>query len=473
MYNEMKARSGEDMADDGSRTPSKLSTHAIFAISARTSNAVVIPSTPLSPKLTSDTTIDEPAFEATERIRRHSTPAHILPALDIEFYTPTFPNRDSISAAQLPPAPILRPVKLPSIGDETARRTSWRLSYASDRRASHLRSLSGQEHRKSQSFSHGIRPALPIGDEIDLARTIPLTYDQPTVAPLRSWLHSQGLRIPSEVIDDSSSEDETRSPSAKKRGKRKMLSHEQLCTDARDFGGVDGSREHSPVLHLHEMGISQRLASRGLVSSTSSPALSVCGSRFGGGHRRGISAISSAAGSRYSRHGNFSPYSAGSRNYKQNSNEGSKNSRSRSDGDDPYSACSAHKEHPMEDSSKSGQHSSDQTGISSINIPNVWGSVVKDVDGSSSVYHTPRETPRETKSSPLQVPSRTSSARNSPQKGSRYKIDQILHTGGSQHSREEHSDGFDRVDPDEDDRVDIDVVSSDGKKSEGKFNFGF
>lgn len=455
------------MADKKSRTPSKLSTHAIFAISGRPSNVVVLPSTPFAPEVTSEIITDKPTIEGTGRMRRHSTPAQILPPLDIEVYTPTIPNGDSISAAELPPAPVLRPAKLPSIGDETARRTSWRLSYASDRRASHLRSLSGQEHRKSRSFSQGQLPPLPIGDESDSVRPNPLVYDLPTVAPLRHWLHSQGLRIPSEVIDDSSSENESRSPSAKKLGKRKVLSHEKLYTDQENFGGVDGSREHSPVLHLHEMGISQRLGSRGLVTSTSSPALSVCGSRFDGGHRRGISGVSSAAGSKYSRYSNFSPYSERSRYFTQKSNRGSKHSRSHSEIITPYSAHSRHQEQPKEDSSKSGQYSSDQTGISSVNIPDAWGSPMRDIDGSSSIYHTPMEA----KSSPFQVPSRTSSARNSPQKGAKYKIDQILHTGTSQHSGR-RSDGSDRVDLGENDGADLDMVLSDGKKSEGKLKFG-
>lgn len=142
------------MANIKYRTPSKLSTNALFTIAGREGKAITIPATPMTSKPRSDSISDIPALETIDRLRRHSTPAQILPAFDTEFHTPIQP-RDSVIPAELPPTPALRPVKLPSIADETARRTSWRLSYASERRASHLRSLSAQE-RKSSGHEHKV-----------------------------------------------------------------------------------------------------------------------------------------------------------------------------------------------------------------------------------------------------------------------------------------------------------------------------
>lgn len=66
-----------------------------------------------------------------------------------------------------------------------------------------------------------------------------------------------------------------------------LASHD-TCTLTHDVGGVDGGIEaNAATLHLHEMGISERLAPRGLQSSTSSPQLSSWGS-----HNRGVSSIS-------------------------------------------------------------------------------------------------------------------------------------------------------------------------------------
>jgi hypothetical protein len=89
-------------------------------------------------------------------------------------------------------------------------------------------------------------------------------------------MHSQGLRSPSQVIV---------SPENNANNIGSPASHEDTCNIAHDFGGVDGGIEANAVtLHLHEMGISQRLASSRLQSSASSPQLSTWGS-----HNRGAS----------------------------------------------------------------------------------------------------------------------------------------------------------------------------------------
>lgn len=59
-------------------------------------------------------------------------------------------------------------------------------------------------------------------------------------------------------------------------------SHLQNCCGSMDFGGVDGGTDEATTPHLHEMKISQRLASSRLQSSTSSPQLSSWGSRVHG-----------------------------------------------------------------------------------------------------------------------------------------------------------------------------------------------
>lgn len=90
------------------------------------------------------------------------------------------------------------------------------------------------------------------------------------------WLHSPGLRSPSQPFADPV---DTTSHAFSD-------SHEEDPTD-QDFGGVDGVKDASTSVHLHEMEISRRLASKGLQSSASTPQLSSWGS-----HQRGVSSIS-------------------------------------------------------------------------------------------------------------------------------------------------------------------------------------
>lgn len=185
--------------------------------------------------------------------RRHSSPllndwesTTSKPAVDV-------PERKRSSLPPIPPEPVIAATHLPDITEAT--KSSWRLSFSSNKRGEILRQLS-KEH----------------------AEPLPVTLEHFGVSPLpmRAWMHSQGLRSPSQVI--ASSEDDANyigSPA----------SQTNTCSAAHDFGGVDGGVEANVViLHLHEMGISQRLASSRLQSSASSPQLSSWGS-----HNRGAS----------------------------------------------------------------------------------------------------------------------------------------------------------------------------------------
>lgn len=69
---------------------------------------------------------------------------------------------------------------------------------------------------------------------------------------------------------------------------KSITSHAHTCSTSDDFGGVDGVGDDSAAIHLHEMRISQRLASR--VQSSSSPQLSSLGS-----HERGVSSNGDAS----------------------------------------------------------------------------------------------------------------------------------------------------------------------------------
>jgi hypothetical protein len=193
--------------------------------------------------------------------RRHSSPIlsefEITTASEIQVYRP---SRKRSSIPPIPPAPILRPKRLSSIVEPA--RSSWRLSFSSDNRGEHLRKL-----------SQGA--AIPISL---------ITQQQQGVVlpPINGWLRSQGLRSTSQAI--ASTEDSTNLESS--------ASHSHTCSACQDFGGVDGVEDGSMTIHLHEMGISQRLASKGLQSSSSSPQLSSWGGRS---HYREVSSVSGAS----------------------------------------------------------------------------------------------------------------------------------------------------------------------------------
>ncbi|KAI6709317.1 hypothetical protein JHW43_008162 [Diplocarpon mali] len=170
--------------------------------------------------------------------RRYSSP--VLSDRSVEGKEPLvyLPVRKRSSLPQVPAAPIIRAQRLPSLADPTI--SAWRLSFSADKRGEHLRKLS-QEH----SYPITLKPE-------------PLRSLSP---PADRWLHSQGLRSPSQAIVEPAGED-TVAVSASRT--------DQAPTD-QDFGGVDGIKETSTAVHLHDMHISKQLSSKGLPSSASSP----------------------------------------------------------------------------------------------------------------------------------------------------------------------------------------------------------
>lgn len=171
--------------------------------------------------------------------------------------------RRSSSDFSMPPAPMLKPQRLPSIVDPATRRTSWRLSFASDQRATQLRALS-QEHELSLSTAvSGTRGAL--------------------AGPLR-WFRGQGIRAPPFAT--------TNIPDLLTVAGNPP-SQAVFCPELVDYEGVNGNAELlTAPISLHDMRISERLASRGLHSHSSSPQLSIWG---GQSHYRACSHNSEAS----------------------------------------------------------------------------------------------------------------------------------------------------------------------------------
>jgi len=189
--------------------------------------------------------------------RRHSSAGLISPGTVPEQDMYLHKRRKS-SVAACPVSPTLHAMRLPSI-TEPAMHSTWRLSYSVPNRGEELRKLS-QETQSSTS------PPLPNWTSIPLpirGSTRAVSPSPIGPRPLNRWLHSQGLRSPSEAL--SISEDacivELNSPT------------QGSSADPMDFGGVDGSSPASgEVLHLHQMSISRRLAaSRGLSPFSSPP----------------------------------------------------------------------------------------------------------------------------------------------------------------------------------------------------------
>jgi hypothetical protein len=194
--------------------------------------------------------------------RRHSLGALGSPG-SLKITLHKNPRYSETSNLSVPPAPILQPQRLPSIVDPATRRTSWRLSFASDQRACQLRSL---------SYQGGGTPCEPAQEP-----------QNQNLGPLR-WFRSQGLHMSSLVNTKPS--DHT--------GELESPPRPATRSSTGDYGGVDGNSEDGnpelrTSLHLHEMGISQRLASKGLQSSSSLPQLSSWSSRV---HTRSHSYVS-------------------------------------------------------------------------------------------------------------------------------------------------------------------------------------
>lgn len=199
--------------------------------------------------------------------RRHSLGCISKPANLIEqirnCYTPPRKHSHSI----MPPGPVLCPQRLPSITDSAIRRTSWRLSFTSDQRSCQLRTL--------------------IQDPDTPVETTKISDVRSELTDIK-WLRGQGLRIPSQAVTN---------PSDNASALDASPSHQFHRRGTTDFGGVDGNLETQQApIHLWEMRIPQRLASRELYNHASSPQLSSWGSHA---HYRVYSTTSN--GSRFSK----------------------------------------------------------------------------------------------------------------------------------------------------------------------------
>lgn len=186
--------------------------------------------------------------------RRHSSP--VLHTTDIaEAESRVYiPSRKRSSLPLMTQLPLLEPIRLPSITEPA--KSSWRLSFASGQRGEHLRKLS-QGH------------AVPV--------TLSVEKLGDTAQPIR-YLYGKGLRTSSQVVVATEYNSNLES----------LASNSHTCSESHDFGGIDGVGDGPATMHLHEMGISQRLASR--VQSTTSPQLSSWGS-----HERGVSSNGGAS----------------------------------------------------------------------------------------------------------------------------------------------------------------------------------
>lgn len=134
----------------------------------------------------------------------------------------------------MPKSPVLRPTRLPSIVEPN--QSSWRLSFTSEHRGEQLRKLSQGS-------------AFPVTVNVERLNEI--------AQPSR-YLHDKGFRTSYQMI--STPEDKTNLES--------YASHSQTCSASQDFGGTDGVGDGSGTTHLHNMRISQRLASSAKSSSS-------------------------------------------------------------------------------------------------------------------------------------------------------------------------------------------------------------
>ncbi|PBP18891.1 hypothetical protein BUE80_DR010354 [Diplocarpon rosae] len=186
--------------------------------------------------------------------RRYSSP--ILSDWSAEGSEPLVyvPARKRSSLPQVPLAPSIAPQRLPSLTDPIL--SAWRLSFSAEKRGEHLRKLSQEQ-------------SIPITLKPELLRSLSPPADR--------WLHSQGLRSSSQALVEPAGE-EAAAVSA---------SQTDQAATGQDFGGVDGVKETSRAVHLHDMYISRQLSSTARHSSASSPQTSSWES-----HQRGLSSIS-------------------------------------------------------------------------------------------------------------------------------------------------------------------------------------
>ena len=180
--------------------------------------------------------------------RKHSfVSSPTIAALNIHEHGPMvyLPLRRTSTIIPAPPdVPILQPPRLPSFNNADGG-SSWRLSFSSNSRGEILRKLS-------------------IGSAA--GRAIPITLDTDKITSsqvLPRRMHNPGLRNSSsqEILG---SQDSTIADS--------MASHTATCRGSADFGGVDGGGDGTDTIHLHEMGVSQRLAPKAHTLQGSTPS---------------------------------------------------------------------------------------------------------------------------------------------------------------------------------------------------------
>lgn len=190
-------------------------------------------------------------------------------------------RRRRSSVPDMPPEPTLKPQKLPSIADSLPRRSSWRLSFSSSRRASELRALS-QDNTAAQTIVAEKTVIVEIKPVDDKADHVHLRGGQYTTTPVQpgtpvtatnylKWLRGQGLRLPSPSPSPSAEAEESR----KHAHVSGAHSGGSTSPEPPSFGGVDGQQEQPPssfATRLHHLHISSRLASstKGPLSQASS-----------------------------------------------------------------------------------------------------------------------------------------------------------------------------------------------------------
>ncbi|KAG9239591.1 hypothetical protein BJ875DRAFT_491434 [Amylocarpus encephaloides] len=186
-------------------------------------------------------------------LRRHSSPI-LQEGEGSSFHQQADETQLDNTMLQMPLAPVLQPKRLPSIPEPPI--SSWRLSFTLQNRRERLWKLN-QEHKAPT----------------------PKRLEEPASHPsLRRWLDGKGLRSTSNLTTNRQDCSTTESLPSNSNG-------------SSDLRGVDGGvGRHLSTVHLHEMGIAQRLASRTLTASPSSPEFNGWGS-----HRRGDSSLSNAS----------------------------------------------------------------------------------------------------------------------------------------------------------------------------------
>ena len=146
-----------------------------------------------------------------------------LPSGKMVIDTPHRP--DSTLEPEVPLPPLLNPKNMPNTDDTSIGRTSWRLSFTSPHRSS-LRALSLSNPQDQSTSSANL--------------TVPTSDSQLSPSRKKKWLSSQGRR-PLEA------------------------QHPGMASDELTLGiiGAPQVPEKAPAIPLHEMQISQRLASAG------------------------------------------------------------------------------------------------------------------------------------------------------------------------------------------------------------------